>query len=345
MDNLILSSTTQVRYSDGMVQSTAQNPSQTTSQQNNTDATSRSREYLEQLRARRAAKHSSVQGSSTGNPKNEPAQLNTSINSPEPELSAFQKTSVQNNQVSNYQPKEVPQIKAPPPPKESLPPIESNQQNGDAFERVQAPPPMQSSAFYQENIQSNPDSTQNAGQPTKQTPPGPLSESEVFPGQYRPLPEEVVYEWKAASRPFKKRNRQFYTTVGLITLLVSLILFFAGQLLPIAVVISVAFLGYVMSSVPPDMITNKITTYGIRNDTVLYYWDELGRFWFEEKLGQNTLQVETIRFPGRITLVVNNEQQQAADQLLSEVLLNQKPEETFIDKSAKWLQDKIPLET
>src|SRR5688572_8191789 len=60
-----------------------------------------------------------------------------------------------------------------------------------------------------------------------------------------PLPpqqEEIVLEWDAPNRPFKKRNRQYYTTVAIIVFLISLILFFAGQFLPIAVVIAVAFL-------------------------------------------------------------------------------------------------------
>lgn len=171
-----------------------------------------------------------------------------------------------------------------------------------------------------------------------------LPMSELFPGQIKPLAEETVYEWTAPSRPFKKRNRQFYTTIGLITLLISLILFFAGQFLPIAVVISVAFLGYVLSSVPPEQVVNKITTYGLRTDDALFYWDELGRFWFDERYGQPLVNVETNRFPGQLTLVVNENQKKQVETILSEVLLQQKPKATFIDKSAQWLQEKIPLD-
>lgn len=194
------------------------------------------------------------------------------------------------------------------------------------------------------------DQTQPTTAPPAQTPNNPISstapaaESELFPGQYKPLPEEVVYEWTAPSRPFKKRNRQFYTTVGLITVLISMILFFAGQFLPIAVVISVAFLGYVLSSVPPESIKITITTYGIRYDNVLYYWEELGRFWFEERYEQPIVIVETARFPGRLTMLLGATPKTDLETLLSEVLLQQKPQDTFIDKSAKWLQEKIPLE-
>jgi len=180
---------------------------------------------------------------------------------------------------------------------------------------------------------------------TQVAPVAPVAESEIFPGQYKPIPEETVVEWKASSRPFKKRNRQFYTTVGLITILISAILFLAGQFLPIAVVIAVAFLGYVLSSVPPETIINKITTYGIRSDTDLYYWEELGRFWFETRYDQKMVHIETARFPGRIALLLENIPEQEMEEILSEVLLKQKPVDTFIDIATRWLQEKIPLES
>jgi len=200
----------------------------------------------------------------------------------------------------------------------------------------------------------NPD---QAGQPQTAQPPDPtpeeveaarrsaFEESEIFPGQFKPIPEETILTWRAPSRPFKKRNSQYYTTVGLIVFLVSMILFFAGQFLPIAVVISVGFLSYVLSSVPPGEIENKITTYGIHIEKELYYWEEMGRFWFEDKFNYQLLKIETARFPGRLTVVLGEVEPDMIRQILSEVLLEEKPKDTFFDKSAKWLQEKIPLET
>ena len=171
-----------------------------------------------------------------------------------------------------------------------------------------------------------------------------FAESELFPGQFKPIPEETIVTWQSPSRPFKKRNRQFYTTVATIVFLISLILFFAGQFLPIAVVISVAFLAYVLSSVPPHDVTNKISTYGIRIEDELYYWEEMGRFWFEEKFQQPLLKIEVGRFPGRLTIMLGEMQKTDIEELLKEVLVKEKPKDTFFDKSAKWLQDKIPLD-
>ncbi|MBD3279650.1 MAG: hypothetical protein GF390_02985 [Candidatus Pacebacteria bacterium] len=187
-------------------------------------------------------------------------------------------------------------------------------------------------------------------QPTNQQatplPPKPpkRQKSRIVPGMYKPEAERTVLEWRAPSRPFQKKNRQYFTTVAVIGLLISLILFFAGQFLPIAVVVSVVFLVYVLAVIPPNQVTNKITTYGIRVEDNLYYWDELGRFWFEDKAKQRLLQIETIRFPGRITLLLNNITEEQLTEILTEVLLQEKPEQTFYEKTADWLKEKIPLE-
>jgi hypothetical protein len=200
------------------------------------------------------------------------------------------------------------------------------------------------------NPSPNPDPNRNPGpNPDTGTNPNPnrtaFEESEMFPGQFKPVPEETIVSWRAPSRPFKKRNKQFYTTVATIVFLISLILFFAGQFLPIAVVISVAFLAYVLSSVPPHEVTNKISTYGIRIEDELYYWEEMGRFWFEDKFQQKLLKVEVGRFPGRLTILLGEMDKEELEKLLKEVLVKEKPKDTFFDKSAKWLQEKVPLDS
>jgi hypothetical protein len=160
----------------------------------------------------------------------------------------------------------------------------------------------------------------------------------------RPQPEEVIFDWTAESRPYKKRNKQYYTTVALIVFLVSLILFFAGQFLPIAVVITAAFLAYVLSSVPPHKTDILITTYGVRFDEQLYHWQELGRFWIDQRQGQDVVNIELGRFPHRITLVFDKKDEQTIVGVLSEVLLFEKPPLTSYEKASKWLAEKIPLE-
>lgn len=172
-----------------------------------------------------------------------------------------------------------------------------------------------------------------------------LEESRVAPGMYKPVPEMLVLEWKAPSRPYKKRHQRYFSTILIIALLVSLILFFAGQFLPIAVVISVVFLVYVQAVVPPTELTNRITTYGIRIDSEIYYWQELGRFWFEEKFNQPQVVIEMGRFPGRISLVLGEgmTKKQVKD-ILADVLMFERPALTQYEKIAKWLEKRLPLD-
>ncbi len=202
----------------------------------------------------------------------------------------------------------------------------------------------------QSQQQSTPDQNQAPQSPQANQEAGALPDdfeperSRVAPGLYKPLPERTIFEWRSASRPFKKRDRQFFVTVFVIALLVSLILFFSGQFLPIAVVISVVFLLYVLQVIPPHDINHSITTYGIHLEDNLYYWEEMGRFWFEEKYGQQVLSIETLRFPGRVTMIVPDENKPIVVEILSEVLLEQKPELSLYERVALWFQEKVPLE-
>jgi hypothetical protein len=171
--------------------------------------------------------------------------------------------------------------------------------------------------------------------------------SKVAPGLYRPIPEEILVEWDAPARPFKKKNRQFFTTTIVIAILVSLILFFAGQVLPVAVVISAVFLIYVTAVIPPSNVHIKLSNYGLYIGKEAFAWQEMGRFWFDKKNGQEVLQIELFRFPGRLTLVIIDEQTPSKldfNLVLTEVLIKEKPELTYFERAAQWIQEKIPLD-
>jgi len=168
--------------------------------------------------------------------------------------------------------------------------------------------------------------------------------SGYFPDALRPQPEELLYSWSAPSRPFKKHNRNYYTTIAVIVLLISLILVFAGQFIPMAVVCAVAFMVYVINSVPPEEIQYGITTYGVRIGEKLYYWDMMTRFWYGSKYDQKLLYIQIVEFPDRLTLVIGDAKQEILTSIFAELLLLEKPPLTTYEKIAKWLQDKFPLD-
>lgn len=157
-------------------------------------------------------------------------------------------------------------------------------------------------------------------------------------------PEKDLLVWSSPNRPFKKRNKEYYSTIAMIVILVSLILFFAGQFLPIAVVISIAFVSYVLASVPPEKSHHRVTTYGIHTDQQFYYWEEMGRFWFTSKFGQEMVHVEVAKFPGTMTLLLGNQEKEPLKKLFMKYLIHETPLPSFLDKAADWMQEKIPLD-
>ncbi len=304
--------------------------------QDSTTPATRSRQYLEELRNRRTGRRAST-------PTQTPPQQQTTNNQ-------TNNTESQNNIPlrQDFAGQEAPQPQIDPvaPPQTPIQeqPVVTNPvfpvTDTNTAQRVTQNEINQPEISNQQEMNNNAYRTpQNAQQPSA------YQESEIFPGQFTPIPEEIIVEWQAPNRPFKKRDKQYYTTIAVIVLLVSLILFFAGQFLPIAVVVSVGFLAYVISAIPPQEVTNKITTWGIRIDNEIFYWEEMGRFWYEPKFGKDVLYIEILRFPGRITLMIEDLNQEDLTMLLSEVLLQQKPEPTPFDKAADWLQKRIPLDT
>lgn len=182
-----------------------------------------------------------------------------------------------------------------------------------------------------------------------QLPPGmaygsPLQESSLIPGVYKPMPEEVLLEWIAPSRPFKKPKRVYFVNVTVIGILICLILFFANQFFVAAVVLALVFLVYVLNSISPKDVRHALTTYGIRNEDQLYYWEELGRFWITQSKGQNVLHIEVARFPNRLSILLGEIPADDMTVILSEVLLNEKPPLTQIERWGEWLKQKVPLD-
>ena len=120
-------------------------------------------------------------------------------------------------------------------------------------------------------------------------------------------PEKDLLVWTAPSRPFMRRDKQFYTALFAIAGIVSLILFFAEGLMPVILIVALVFLYYVLYTVPPENIEYKITTKGIRVAGSLTAWQDVALFWFSKKAGSDILIFETLLIPGRMELVITPE--------------------------------------
>src|SRR5690554_6974200 len=77
-------------------------------------------------------------------------------------------------------------------------------------------------------------------------------------------PEKDLVSWTAPARPFKTRNRKFYVTLIATAGIVGLVIFFVEGWVPVILIISLIFLFYIMSTVPPEEVEYKITNKGIK---------------------------------------------------------------------------------
>lgn len=157
---------------------------------------------------------------------------------------------------------------------------------------------------------------------------------------------EPLFVWKSPSHPYKKRDRTFYQTVAALTFLCIVIVFFLHEFFLIGVILSVAFVVYVISSIPPVEIEHKIMPLGVLYGGHLYPWAQLGPFWFEEQHRQKVLVFHNkMQFPGQIRLVVTDVSETKLRQVIGKYLyFLEKPPKTFSDRLSGWLTKTFPLE-
>jgi hypothetical protein len=156
--------------------------------------------------------------------------------------------------------------------------------------------------------------------------------------------QEVLLSWSSPSRLFKKRDKEYFTNIGAIVFLLVVILIFAREFLLIAAVVSIVFLIYVLSTVPPEDVSHRITNLGIESAGHYYRWDELGEFWFEEQWGQ-VLLVLRPKLGMRIILLLGAQDKVLVRKLIAQYIpFREKPEKSWVDNASSWLSKKIPLE-
>lgn len=157
--------------------------------------------------------------------------------------------------------------------------------------------------------------------------------------------EKTQIEWQAPERSFQKKNKDFWITIIAILILVSVILFFVKEFLLIIALISILFLYYVLSTIPPQDIDYKITNRAIYFGETNYNWDILTRFWFKKSLSSQMIHFETkLRFPRQISLVINESDKEKIKEIVTKKLPLIKESPVFIDKMTKWLVNRLPLE-
>lgn len=171
-----------------------------------------------------------------------------------------------------------------------------------------------------------------------------MEEQNQQQGILTPKREELLFSWRAPARPFKKRDRSFFTTVAALGVLIGLILFFLEGILAVAVVAAIVFLVYVLFTVPPEEVEYRITNKGLVLADNKHQWDEFRRFWFTKRLDSNLLIIESINFPGRLEMVIQEEEKSKIREVLEQYLIHEEAAPNFLDRAAAWMSKKVPLE-
>jgi hypothetical protein len=154
--------------------------------------------------------------------------------------------------------------------------------------------------------------------------------------------ERDLVVWTAPSRPFKRRDRQFYVTTFAIAGIVSLILFFAEGFMPVLLIISLVFLYYVLSTVEPEKIEYKITSKGIKIAGKGTDWQVLNRYWFGKRFDSDLMVIDTVLIPGRIELVINPEIKDKLKKEVSAYIPYEEVPASGLDRLTSWFARKLP---
>lgn len=155
-------------------------------------------------------------------------------------------------------------------------------------------------------------------------------------------PEKTLYSWTAPSRPFKRRDRDFWVTVVVITAIIGLVLFFAEGYMPVILIISVIFLYYILSTVEPEKIDYKITNKGIKMGEKLNPWNDIYRFWFTKRFSDQLLVLEANVLGGRLELVIKSSDKNKIQTTLSKYITHEQAPPSAIDKATNWFSKKLP---
>jgi len=160
-------------------------------------------------------------------------------------------------------------------------------------------------------------------------------------------PNGVIHEWTAPSRLFKKRGKEYFSTILAIVVLLTVILFILNEWLLIWLVFTLAFFTYVLATVKPENIKYQMSKKGIKVGRRYYLWNQLTEFWVEQKHGYRIFYITMpLRSPGRVILLIkDSELEKAVLKTLGEKLLyHEEPQKTWAEKAGDWLERKVQLE-
>ncbi|MEA2020655.1 MAG: hypothetical protein U9M98_02980 [Patescibacteria group bacterium] len=157
--------------------------------------------------------------------------------------------------------------------------------------------------------------------------------------------DDVLLDWEASERPFKQRDKSWFTTVAVIVVLVSFVALFLREFILLGVVFAITFVSYLLSTKEPQTLHHKITVDGVSFSGTLYPWKDLDEFWFRDLGGERVLVVTLKRgFPGQLIMLLGETDEHRIKNVLAKHLkFVTEPPTDWMERSAHWLSDKTGL--
>lgn len=161
-----------------------------------------------------------------------------------------------------------------------------------------------------------------------------------------PSTVETLIAWTAPSRPFRKRDRSYFSSIAVIVVLLVLISLLIQEPLLAGAMIALAFLAYVLNLIPPDNVEFKISTQGVTSGEHFYHWNSLDNFWITGIETERILHIKTLmRFPGELILTLGDQDEDKIKKTIAKYLPFQEiPPKGLLDNWSLWLQKQFPLE-
>lgn len=157
---------------------------------------------------------------------------------------------------------------------------------------------------------------------------------------------KTFLSWIAPARPYRKKDRSYYTTVAIIVIILILILILLNEFMLIGAILALVFVVYVLGFIPPEDVDYKISGQGITIGDHFYFWGDLDSFWFSEKEGQRLLHVLThFRFPAQLIIHLGPTSEEEVKKVVARYLpFHEIPPKTLMDKWSEGLQKHLTLE-
>lgn len=151
-------------------------------------------------------------------------------------------------------------------------------------------------------------------------------------------------EFEAYDRPHKVWTKEFYSSVIVIAFLVSVILYFIEGMMPVVVIWALVFMLWAMAKTEPKLVKTAVTSWGLKSADKIYRYEDMTNFWFETKWGSRLMRVNLNGLPWHLVVVIDPKKEEEIKKAMVGGVIYLEPETTWVDRTLKWVGEKMPLE-